>query len=132
MPTQEQIDTIHRLHWAEKWPVRKIARHLQIGRATVAKYLANPVAPAVRRPRASKLDPFKPAISAWLQQGPDVTAAVILQRLREQGFDGGHTIVQDYVLALRRETKVRRAYVRMGPAARGRFQIYSGHLRAPR
>jgi hypothetical protein len=28
MLTAEQINEIHRLHWAESWLVRKIARHL--------------------------------------------------------------------------------------------------------
>src|SRR5689334_13223164 len=42
MLTNEQIDTIHRLHFVEKWTVRQIARHLHIGRRTVGKYLVKP------------------------------------------------------------------------------------------
>ena len=38
MLTPDQINQIHRLHWVEKWPLRKIARHLRIGRRTIAKY----------------------------------------------------------------------------------------------
>ena len=39
MLTPDQINDIHRLHWVEKWSLRKIARHLHIGRRTFAKYL---------------------------------------------------------------------------------------------
>lgn len=130
MLTSDQINTIHHLHWAEHWPVRKIARHLRIGRRTVAKYLAKPAPAPVRRTRPSKLDPFKPVIGEWLQQDPSVTAAVILQRLRRQGFDGGHSIVGEYVLALRTAAKTGRAYVRMEPPAGERFEIDWGHFGA--
>jgi DNA-binding transcriptional regulator LsrR (DeoR family) len=79
MLTNEQIDTIHRLHFVEKWTLRKIARHLGIGRRTVAKYLSKPVQVPLHRTRTSKLDPFKPDIADWLQQDPSVTASVIFQ-----------------------------------------------------
>src|SRR5919205_370204 len=68
MLTDEQIATIHRLHFVENWTVRKIASHLHIGRRTITKYLANPAPVAVQRSRSSKLDPFKPMIQDWLQQ----------------------------------------------------------------
>jgi len=58
MLTAEQINEIHRLHWAEHWSVRKIARHLHIGRRTIAKYITAPAQTAAPRQRTSKLDPF--------------------------------------------------------------------------
>jgi len=130
MLTNQQIDTIHRLHFVEKWPVRKIARHLHLGRRTVSKYLARPSQTPVERTRTSKLDPFKPVIREWLEQDPSVTGAVIRQHLGERGFVGGQTIVRDYLYALRQETKVRRAYVRMEPAPGERFEIDWGHFGA--
>jgi DNA-binding transcriptional regulator LsrR (DeoR family) len=42
MLTAEQINSIHRLHWAEHWSVRKIARHLHLGRRTISQYLVTP------------------------------------------------------------------------------------------
>jgi DNA-binding transcriptional regulator LsrR (DeoR family) len=42
MLTSDQINQIHRLHLIEKWSLRKIARHLHIGRHTLAKYVATP------------------------------------------------------------------------------------------
>jgi transposase len=62
MLTAEQINSIHRLHWAEHCSVRKIARHLHLGRRTISQYLATPARRAARRQRASKLDPFKSTI----------------------------------------------------------------------
>ncbi|HYT24839.1 MAG TPA: hypothetical protein VEW05_31945 [Candidatus Polarisedimenticolia bacterium] len=80
MLTAEQINEIHRLHWAEHWPVRKIARHLHIGRRTIAKYLAAPAQTAAPRQRPSKLDPFKPTIAEFLEQDPHARAMVMLLR----------------------------------------------------
>jgi len=37
MLTPDQISELHRLRWAEKWPLRKIARQMRIGRRTIAK-----------------------------------------------------------------------------------------------
>jgi transposase len=52
------------------------------------------------RPRPSKLDAFKGQIVRWLDTHP-YSAQQILQRLRELGFDGGVTIVKDYVARVR-------------------------------
>src|ERR1043166_1966800 len=100
MLTPDQINTIHRLHWAEQWPVRKIARHLHIGRRTVAKYLATPAPPPSHRDRTSKLDSFKPAITELLDKDPTATSAVIAQRLRQLGYQGGITILKEYLHAV--------------------------------
>src|SRR5580692_2471337 len=107
MLTPEQISEIHHLHFVEKWSQRKIASHLRIGRPAIAKYLAAP-APAVKgRDRASKLDPFKAVIDELLQQDPRANAPVIVQRLQPLGYDGGTTIVKDYLRAVRQSSKTR-------------------------
>jgi len=130
MLTPEQINNIHRLHWVEKQSARKIARQLHLGRRTIAKYLTTPDRPPVHRDRSSKLDSFKPAIAELLEQDSTVSVALIEQRLRAQGFDGGMTIVKDYVRTLRKSTAARRAYVRMEPAPGDRFDIDWGHFGA--
>ena len=99
MLTSDQINNIHRLHLIEKWPLRKIARHLKIGRRTLAKYIQNPAPPPTRRDRASKLDPFKPAIAELLERDSTAPATVIAERIRTLGYDGGNTIVKDYLQA---------------------------------
>ena len=50
--------------------------------------------------RASKLDAFKPQIVRWLDAHP-YSAQQIFQRLGEAGFDGGISIVKDYVHRIR-------------------------------
>ena len=60
MLTSEQINDLHRLYWSERWPIRKIERHLQMGWRTIRKYLEKPAQAPTRRQRTSKLDPFKP------------------------------------------------------------------------
>ena len=130
MLTPDQISELHRLRWVEKWPLRKIARHMQIGRRTIAKYLDAPAATAAHRDRASKLDPFKPAIADLLQQDPDANAPVIAQRLKPLGYDGGFTIIKDYLRTLRKNSVARRAYVRVEPAPGERFDVDWGHFGA--
>src|SRR5437660_12237626 len=101
MLSAEQINEIHRLHWAEHWPVRKIARHLHIGRRTIVKYLVAPAQTAASRQRSSKLDPFKPTIAEFLEQDPQAPATVIAQRLRPLGFSGGLSSLTESLHRLR-------------------------------
>ena len=76
-----------------------------------------------RRDRASKLDTFKPALAELLAPAP-----VLLQRLQTLGYDGGITILKDYLLAVLKNAVLRRAYVRMEPSAGERFDIDWGHF----
>jgi transposase len=50
--------------------------------------------------RTSKLDPYKPRIVQWLETYP-YSSAQILQRLEEEGYQGGATILKDYVRKIR-------------------------------
>jgi transposase len=128
MLTPDQINQIHRLRFVEKWSARKIARHLHIGRRTLAKYVETPAPVTSHRERSSKLDPYKSAISELLQQDSSATAPVIAQRLEALGYDGGITIVKDYLQAVRQSAIKRRAYVRMEPGPGERFEIDWGHF----
>lgn len=130
MLTPDQISELHRLHWVEKWPQRKIARHLHIGRRTVAKYLHAPAPKPVHRERTRKIDPWKAAIADLLLQDPDANAPVIAQRLKPLGYDGGFTIIKDYLRVLRKNSVARRAYVRVEPAPGERFDVDWGHFGA--
>ena len=130
MLTPDQINAIHRLRGVEKWSLRKIAAHLHLSRRTIVKYLETPAPPPARRDRSSKLDPFKAAIAELLEQDPSVHVPVLTQRLRTLGYDGGETIVKDYLRALRAEAKARRAYVRVEPGPGERFDIDWGHFGA--
>jgi transposase len=79
----------------------QIARELELDPRTVACWLSQkkyrPRKP-VQRP--SKLDPFKSSILKMLENHP-YTAAQMLHKIREEGFDGGYTILTDYVRKVR-------------------------------
>jgi transposase len=130
MLSNEQINEIHRLHWHQKWSLRQVARHLNLNRRTVAKYLIQPAQLRPRPRRTSKLVPFHAAIGELLEQDPHASAVVILQRLRGRGFDGGVTILKDYLHKVRTESVARRAYVRVESPPGDRFEIDWGHFGA--
>jgi transposase len=130
MLSLEQINEIHRLAGGEHWPMRRIARQLHLAARTVKKYLVTPVPSPVRRPRPSKLDPFKPLISELLEQDPHAPGAVILQRLQAGGYSGGHTILRDHLQKVRVSRSAPRAFLRMEPGPGERFEIDWGHFGA--
>jgi transposase len=130
MLTPDQISELHRLHWVEKWSLRKIARHLRIGRRTLAKYLNTPALKPARRERSHKIEPWKAAITELLEKDPEASAPVIAQHLKPLGHDGGLTIIKDYLRSLRKNSIARRAYVRVEPAPGERFDVDWGHFGA--
>ena len=84
-------------------------------RHTVRKMLAYPVPPGYRRetpPKKPKLEPCTGVIDRILEDDLRLpkkqrhTAKRIFERLRDEyGFDGGYTIVKDYVREHRRQTR---------------------------
>src|SRR5713226_8072571 len=130
MLSTEQINDLYRLYWSERWPIRKIERHLRMGWHTIRKYLDAPAQGPAQRPRTSKLDPFKTTIAEWLEKDATVTGTVIEQRLRPLGYTGGPTILRDYLQTNRPQTKPTRAFVRMEPTPGERFEVDWGHFGA--
>jgi len=122
-----QIDEIHRLHWHRKWSLREIARHLSLNRRTIAKYLITPAPKPKQAVRTSKLDAFEQAIDALLEQAPNASAVVILQRLRPLGYQGGISILKQY-LQTRRQLHTPRVRAR-GILARRPVRNRLGPLR---
>lgn len=78
----------------------QLAGDLGLDVKTVRHWVGRPYAPRVRVQRASKLDPFKGRIVGWLEVHP-LTAQQVFQRLGEAGYDGGISIVKDYVRTIR-------------------------------
>src|SRR5436305_8570233 len=101
MLTTEQINDLHRFYWSEHWPIRKIERHLKMGWKTIKKYLDAPAQGPAKRERNSKLDAFKATIAEWLEKDLEVTAALIHQRLKPLGYQGGRAILQEHVRKVR-------------------------------
>lgn len=77
------------------------ARALGLHPRTVAKWAnVTQYRPRATPARASLLDSYKGLVVRWLDTHP-YSAQQIFQRLREQGFAGGVTIVKDYVRTIR-------------------------------
>jgi transposase len=79
----------------------QIARELDLDYRTVEKWIEKKQYQPRNSPRrASKLDPFKGQIARMLETHP-YSAVQILQRIREEDFDGAYTIVKEYVRKIR-------------------------------
>jgi len=79
----------------------QIADDLAVDVRTVRKWLVRKgFAPRTGGRRDSKLDPFKREIGRLLEAHP-YSAMQIYQRICQQGFTGGYTIVKDYVRKVR-------------------------------
>ena len=106
---------VRRAVMVEGMSIREASRAFGLHRDTVRKMLAYSVPPGYRRqssPRRPKLDPFTGIIDQILDDDHRVPrkqrhpAKRIFDRLRDEyGFDGGYTIVKDYVREHRRQTK---------------------------
>ena len=81
--------------------VAQTARALALSPRTVAKWASvDQFRPRAGVVRVSKLDSFKGIIVRWLDAHP-YSAQQIYQRLCEAGYQGGRTIVKDYVHRIR-------------------------------
>jgi transposase len=88
-------------HEQEGLTCPQIARELGIDNRTVDKWLNEKrYCPRKLSRYSSKLDPFKDYIIRLLSNHP-YSAIQILQRLREENFDGSYTIVKEFVRKIR-------------------------------
>ena len=88
-------------HEQEGLSATQIAAELCLDARTVAKWMEEKhFHPRKQTLRPSKLDPFKDDILRMLS-AHQYTATQIFQRVKEQGFDGGYTIVNEHVQKVR-------------------------------
>ncbi len=109
---------------------RQIAKRLNLSRPSIKKYLENPQ-PSFAcgiSSRVSKLDPFLDLIDEFLKEQPDVRAPVVLQRLRDKGFDGQITIVRDCLRQKRNRLNTPRAFIRFETTPGQQIQVDWGHF----
>jgi transposase len=90
--------------YSQGYNISEISKQTGFDRKTVRKYLRLKTLPEPqkRSGRKSKLDPFKPYILEKLEEGP-YTASRLYREIKEMGFDGGKTIVKDFVQKVRPE-----------------------------
>jgi transposase len=96
---------------ARGWAVRQLSREFGISRGRVSRILTRNKhsretgsSPAkVTVIRASRLDAYKDYIAELLDtyREPPITGQRVLEKIRERGYDGGRTILGDYLAAVR-------------------------------
>jgi transposase len=103
MLSPEQQTEILSLHFSKKMKVRAIARQLGINRKSVQRVVdRRSVTLGIQvTARSSRLDDFKAQIEKLLVADPSIPAVVCLQRIRDQGYDGGYTILREWLKARR-------------------------------
>jgi transposase len=105
MITYETYCKIMRMH-EDHLRVSQICATLGLDDRTVLHWIEEGCYRQRKTPlRPGKLDPYKAQIIRWLETYP-YSSVQILQRLRDDGYQGGATIVKDYVQRIRpRKTK---------------------------
>ena len=84
---------------------REIAKELGRSRTTIQHVLQEPISQApARRQRASQVDPFRPQIEQWLQQGLSTVRMLELARADpNHPYAGGRSVFNDMVRRIRLE-----------------------------
>ena len=82
--------------------IKELVRRTGLSRNTVRAALRSEEPPAFRVPeRPSKLDPFKDEIHRLLKDDPKLSGVRVREEIEPLGFDGGKSIVDDYLREVR-------------------------------
>lgn len=98
------------------WAIRALARHFKMGRNTVKRILrkykdhrdhGHDIVRSQKNPsrRTSKLDRYVPNMKKILEKYPDVTGMRMFEKLQDEGYSGGITIVRERLNVLRPHPK---------------------------
>lgn len=123
---ENMVVTLH----SRGWSLRDIARKLGISRGRVRRIMdgnrhkreTGGDDQRTKAQRASLLDPYKEYITGLLDQykDPHITNQRILELIREKGYQGGKTILGDYLAGLRgKKTEDPVVCVETAPGQRG-------------
>jgi transposase len=112
------------LHFSKGYSIRKIHRKTGISRKTISNILADK--PLCRiRVKGSKLDPYKDEIKSIIKEKPGISTVLLFEMLGEKGYDGGKTIVYDYMTHLKQQKKP--AFFHIETLAGEQAQVDWGH-----
>lgn len=83
----------------KKETISQIARETEVSRKTVRHVISN----EERKPKKkkSKLDPFKEEIQNILSDRSGLSNVLILEKLKQKGYQGGKSILGEYLLLIR-------------------------------
>ena len=92
--------------------IRSIAHHLKLGRKKVREILKEKPSGETKaqKTRTSLLEPFRKRVEALVKE--KCTAALILRKIRKEGYSGGYTILQELVQTLRGPRREKKPYTR--------------------
>ena len=102
----EMLGKVRRMHYRDRLSRSEIARRTGLSRTTVRKWLeeAEAVTPRYRRSKTpGKLTAFEATVVGWLESDARRpkrerrTAQAMLTQLKAQGFEGGYTILTDFI-----------------------------------
>ena len=101
LSVEDWVD-IRSLH-KQGYTIAAIVRELGVARNTVRRALRQDQSPRYtrRKPRASKLDPYKDYLKARLQEFPELSGVRLLEEIQAQGYMGQRTILKDFLRPLR-------------------------------
>lgn len=113
MISVEQWADVRRMHQVERLSIREIHRRTGLHRETIRRALADELPPRyVRDKQPSKLDPFKEETARLLRCHPGITNTRIRELIGELGYEGGKTILDDYLREIRPVICPKRTYQR--------------------
>src|SRR5688572_5413040 len=114
--------------------IHEIVRRTGHDRNTVRRALRRVGPPRYERPpRPSKLDPFRDEIHRWLQGDGRIPGKRIRELIEALGYDGGKTILDDYLREVRPLYERRRTYQRTcyRPGELLQFDLFEPRIEIP-
>jgi transposase len=98
----ERWAELRREHFVRGVGIKELVRRTGLSRNTVRAALRSDQPPVFRVPeRSSKLEPFKDEIHWLLKDDPKLPGVRVRELIEPLGFDGGKTIVDDYLREVR-------------------------------
>ena len=83
--------------------ISALSKQTGYDRKTVRKYLSKPrgYPPQYRHLKSGKLESFKEYLQSRIEQFPFLSSVRLLEEIRSQGYNGGYTILKDYLRTIR-------------------------------
>ncbi len=98
----ERWAELRREHFVRGVSINELVRRTGLARNTIRAALRSEMPPAFRCPeRPSKLDSFKDEIHRLLKDDPRLPGVRVRELLEPLGFEGGKTVVDDYLREVR-------------------------------
>ena len=98
----ERWAELRREHFVRGVSIKELMRRTGLARNTIRTALRSSEPPGyVRSSRPSKLDPFKDEIHELLRRDPRMPGVRVRELIEPLGFDGGKSIVDDYLREVR-------------------------------